>query len=93
MEEKTSTQTNSFSGKPLVYFNGFNVYPSLVDFQLYLYVNGDPYATLNMSYVTAKNLANKILSSIEDYEKSFETKIDEYEDLSKRLEALNTEKK
>ena len=79
-------QPNNFNDKPTVYLNGFNVNPTFVDFQVFTYLNGSPMVTLNMSLITAKNLAKKILASIESYEQDFDSKVNDFDQLVAILE-------
>jgi len=78
--------------KPAVkelYINGFYIGLRAADAQLYVSINAQPLATLNMSLITLKNLSTTLASEIEHYETSLGIKIPALTDVQSRIDAFN----
>jgi|GEM_PF-3219038 hypothetical protein len=85
---ETESKPSPFLDKPRFYANGFNVNNTLVDFQLYLYENGIAVGTVNLSPITAKNVAKSLLDLVDRYEKGLDTKVEDFNDMWERMEKL-----
>ena len=81
-----STEQKKPGDKPGVYFNGFNINNTLVDFQLQFTLNGNAIESFNMSPITAKNLALQLLSVVDKYELLTGTRIESFNDLKERTQ-------
>ena len=85
MAEQSSEQKKP-GDKPGVYFNGFSINNTLVDFQLEFSLNGSAIDNFNMSPITAKNLALQLLSVVDKYELLTGTRIESFNDLKERTQ-------
>ena len=84
--DQKKPEDNKGGEKPGVYFNGFNINNTLVDFQLQLSLNSNPIENYNMAPITAKNLAIQLASVVEKYEKLTGTHIDPFTELKERTQ-------
>ena len=76
-----------------IYINGFFVGLKAQDLQLYTDLHGQPIVNINMSLITAKNLAKKLTAQIEHYEKTLGVIIDDYDELQAKIDAFNAKLK
>lgn len=80
MEEKTQSQSQQPQrvinvNLPATYTNSINIGLSVSDIALTLMNNGRPFQILNMSYSTAKGLAEMLTGAIKKYETETNSKV------------------
>jgi len=79
-EEKKSTE---------IYANGFYIGLRSADGQLYLSANGKEVAIINMSLITLKHLASKLVSEIQHYEQTLGVEIASAEAIQAKIDEYN----
>lgn len=76
---------------PAIYFNGFQMSLSNADVNTVLLLNNQPQIGLNMSYTTAKTLAQALSEIVGALEKVTQRDIMTIKEVGAGLEALNAE--
>jgi hypothetical protein len=72
-----------------VYINGFYIIMRAADAQIQLNLNGQDIVKVNMSLITAKNLALKLNGELTRYEADLDVKIESYEEVQTKIDAFN----
>ena len=83
MEETNNNEAD------IIYINGFYINMKATDLQINLYLNGQDVSLAVMSFVTAKNLANKLTAEIKRYEDILGVVIDDNDELQNKIDSFN----
>jgi len=70
---------------PEIYFNAFSILPNVTEMQLTLGLANVPVVRLNMSPITAKNLATSMMKSVARYEEITGREIESFEAMKQKF--------